>query len=234
MRGLAVGGAVCAASALMAYAVRGRSSSVFAPSVYHGSASRPSLALTFDDGPSEATPELLDILREHGVRATFFVCGMNVERLPEVTRAVMGGGHELGNHSWSHPMLSFKTPRFIYAELARTQDAVRRTTGQTPSLFRAPFGVRWFGLAAAQRNLNLLGVMWTVIGLDWRLGADAIAARVMRGATRGGIVCLHDGRGISQKPDARETLSAVRRIIPALQSQGYTFETVSQLLCPTN
>lgn len=225
---------MCAASALMAYAVRGRSSTVFGPSVYRGPASRRAVALTFDDGPSEGTPELLEILREHRVQATFFVCGMNVARLPEVARSVAAGGHELGNHSWSHPMFSFRTSAFIHSELAQTQNVIEETTGQLPSLFRAPFGVRWFGVGNAQRSLRLLGVMWTVIGLDWKLRADAIAARVLHGTSGGGIICLHDGRGVTQKPDTRETLTAVRRIIPALRSQGYSFETVSQLLCPTN
>jgi peptidoglycan/xylan/chitin deacetylase (PgdA/CDA1 family) len=218
----------------MAYAVRGRSSSLLAPSVYRGSRARRSIALTFDDGPSEGTSRLLEILNRFGARATFFVCGMNVKRLPAVARAVASAGHELGNHTYSHPALYLRSRRFISGELGAAQSVIAETTGTTPVLFRAPFGVRWFGLGEAQRRLNLLGVMWTVIGLDWKLTADRIARRVLAGAGNGGIICLHDGRGVQANPDVDATLEAVGRLIPVLQSRGFAFETVSQILCPTN
>jgi len=216
MRWLVSGGAVCAAGGLMAYAVRGRSSAWLAPSVYHGSRARRSIALTFDDGPSEGTGRLLDILGRLQARATFFVCGMNVKRLPAVARAVAEAGHEIGNHGYSHAALYLRSRRFISEELGAAQSIIAETTGRTPALFRAPFGVRWFGLREIQRRLNLLGVMWTVIGLDWKLTAGRIARRV------------------EANPDIGATLEAVGRLIPALQSRGFRFETVSQLLCPTN
>ncbi|MBI3471489.1 MAG: polysaccharide deacetylase family protein [Candidatus Solibacter usitatus] len=234
MRGLAVAGTIAAASALAAWAVRGRSSPVFGPSIYRGSAARRSLALTFDDGPSEATPGLLRILDEFGAAATFFVCGRNVERLPGVAREVAARGHEIGNHSWSHARFWLRSPAFIAQELARAQSAIRETTGRTPTLFRAPFGARWFGLRHAQRQMNLLGVMWTVVGLDWKLPAERIARRVLAAASNGAIVCLHDGRGLEPNPDIHETLAAVSRLLPELRGRGFAFETVSQLLCPNH
>jgi peptidoglycan-N-acetylglucosamine deacetylase len=234
MRGVALGGAACAASALLAYAVRGRSSTLLAPSVYRGSRHRRAIALTFDDGPSEGTCRLLETLNRLGAPATFFVCGMNVKRLPEVARATALEGHEIGNHSYSHPALYLRSQSFICEELSAAQSIIAETTGEAPTLFRAPFGARWFGLREAQRRLNLLGVMWTVLGLDWKLPADRIARRILSGVANGGIICLHDGRGLAHRPDIGETLEAVERIVPALQSRGFTFETVSQLLCPTN
>jgi peptidoglycan/xylan/chitin deacetylase (PgdA/CDA1 family) len=234
MRWLVSGAAVCSAGGLMAYAVRGRSSPLFGPSVYRGSRTRRSIALTFDDGPSEGTHRLLEILNRFGTRATFFVCGMNVKRLPEVACAVATAGHELGNHTYSHRALYLRSRHFISAELDAAQSVIAETTGITPALFRPPFGVRWFGLGEAQRRLNLLGVMWTVVGLDWKLTADRIARRVLAGAGNGGIICLHDGRGVQANPDVDATLEAVGRLIPALQSRGFAFETVSQILCPTN
>ena len=218
----------------MGYAVRGRSSTLLGPSVYRGCRNRRSIALTFDDGPSEGTNHLLDILNHHRTPATFFVCGMNVKRLPEVTRAIAAAGHEIGNHTYSHAPLYLRSPQFIAGELAAAQSIIADTTGTAPTLFRAPFGARWFGLREAQRRLNLLGVMWTVIGRDWKLPADRISRRVLAGAGNGGIVCLHDGRGVRANPDIGATLKAVGRLIPVLQSRGFTFETVSQLLCPTN
>src|SRR6186997_1491470 len=94
-----------AASGFMAWAVRGRSAQVFGRSVWRGPRHIPALALTFDDGPSETTPRILDILSEYRVPATFFQCGQNVDRLPEIAREVAGRGHEVGNHSYSHPYL---------------------------------------------------------------------------------------------------------------------------------
>ena len=234
MRGVPLGGAAFAASALLAYAVRGRSSTLLAPSVYCGPRHRRTIALTFDDGPSEGTSHLLEILNRRQTPATFFVCGMNVKRLPGVVRATAAAGHEIGNHTYSHPAFYFRSQRFISEELSAAQSIIADTTGTAPSLFRAPYGVRWFGLREAQRRLNLLGVMWTVIGLDWKLPADRIARRILAGAKNGAIICLHDGRGVGQNPDIGQTLEAIERLIPVLESRGFTFETVSQLLCPTH
>src|SRR5262249_5236123 len=150
-----------------------------------------------------------------------------------VAREIVESGHEIANHSFSHPALCLRSPGFIAEELSAAQSVIAETTGRTPALFRAPYGARWFGMREAQRRLNLLGVMWTVIGLDWKLTAERIAQRVLAGAANGAIICLHDGRGLSVNPDIQETLAAVSRLIPDLESRGFTFETVSQLLCPT-
>src|ERR1700691_6291667 len=123
-----------AGGGFLGYAVRGRSSAFFAPSRYRGDRSRPAVALTFDDGPSESTPALLEILAEHGVNATFFMCGQNVRRWPEIARAVVAAAHELGNHTDSHTRLDFHAPDFIYREIALAQETSRTTTGLTPRL----------------------------------------------------------------------------------------------------
>jgi len=101
-------------------------------------------------------------------------------------------------------------------------------------LFRAPFGVRWPGMGSAQRRLNLLGVMWTVIGCDWKLDAPGIVRRVLAAARNGAIICLHDGRELEPRPNIEPTIQAVRGLVPVLKAEGYRFETVSQLICPTN
>jgi peptidoglycan/xylan/chitin deacetylase (PgdA/CDA1 family) len=226
--------ALCGAGAIMAYGVRGRSSALFGPSVYRGPSTRRSVALTFDDGPSESTRELLEVLKAHQAPATFFQCGANVARLGQVARAVAHSGHEIGNHTYSHPRFYFRSSQFFADELARAQQTIGEVAGVTPSLFRAPFGIRWPGLGGAQHKLGLLGVMWTVIGRDWILPAEAIVDRVIRRVRNGAIICLHDGRGLQPKPAVTETVEAVRRLIPLLQAQGYRLETVSQLLCPRN
>jgi peptidoglycan/xylan/chitin deacetylase (PgdA/CDA1 family) len=231
---IAAAGLVAAAGGFAGYAVRGRSARVFAPSVYHGDRSRAALALTFDDGPSESTPALLNLLSAHGIRATFFMCGRNVRRLPAVAREVLSAGHEIGNHTDTHPRLDFKSPEFIYREIALAQETIHLHTGVTPRFFRAPYGVRWFGLRRAQERLCLSGVMWTVIGQDWKWPADRVARRLTDGAGNGAILCLHDGRATTAAPDIRATLQAAASAIPLLLHRGFQFQTLSEMLCPKN
>ena len=191
------------------------------------------MALTFDDGPSESTPRILDLLDHHQVPATFFQCGLNVRRLPEVARAVRAAGHEIGNHSHTHLLLSLQSRAIVQEEFARAQHTIEDTCSFSPVCLRAPFGVRWFGFRRAQRCLGLVGVMWTVIGYDWSLPARAIVERVGRRIANGSIICLHDGRLLRPRPDVRETVAAVSALVPRILEAGYRLETVSQLLCPT-
>jgi peptidoglycan/xylan/chitin deacetylase (PgdA/CDA1 family) len=229
--GWAAAGAAGAAAGGMAWAVRGRSSSVFGPSVYRGPRGRRALALTFDDGPSESTPRILETLARYRVPATFFQCGANVERLPAIAREVRAAGNEIGNHGHAHPLYSWKPRGFIERDVTRAQEAIESAVETTPTLFRAPFGVRWFGLRAVQRRLGLLGVMWTVIGYDWNRAADHVVNRVAKGLCNGAILCLHDGRQLLRRPDIGVTVEAVDSLVPLLLDQGYKLETVSQLLC---
>ncbi len=185
-------GVVSAGAGILAHAVRGRSARFFGPSVWHGDARRKAVAMTFDDGPSESTPAFIDTLRQYGAPATFFQCGANIRRVPGIAREVRAAGHEIGNHSDSHPLCCFRTASFIHDDFSRAQHTFEETLGVTPSLMRAPFGVRWFGYRGMQESLGLLGVMWTVIGLDWKLPAPAICDRVLKAVRNGSIVCLHD------------------------------------------
>ena len=229
---LAAAAGAFAVAGSMTYAVRGRTSTLFAPSVHRGDRSRRSVALTFDDGPSESTPALLELLDEHQVPATFFMCGKNVRRCTAIAREVVDAGHEVGNHTDTHPHLHFHSADFIFNQLARAQDTIRQATGVDPRLFRAPYGIRWIGLRSAQQRLGLMGVMWTVIGRDWRWPASRIARLLLSRVSNGAIFCLHDGRAIQRAPDIRPTIEAVEQVIPALKERGFQFETVSQILCP--
>ncbi len=224
--------AIATAAAGAAWAVRGRSSAVFAPSIWRGPKDRAAIALTFDDGPSEGTPALLDLLARHNVPATFFQCGANVERLPGIARATREAGHEIGNHTYSHPLFCFHSPWFLRREIDHAQQIIAIQTGACPSLFRAPFGVRWPGLRSAQRRLGLTGVMWTIIGYDWNLAADRIVRRISGSVSNGAIICLHDGRELRANPDIRNTIRAAEQLIPMMLDRGYRFETVSRL-CQT-
>ncbi len=228
----------CGAAAGLAYGVRSRSAQIFGPSSYRGAGQRRSVALTFDDGPSEGTLRLLEYLARENVSATFFQCGANVARLGRVARRVAEAGHEIGNHTYTHrrlcPRLS-RSPNFlgeakILHEFASAQERITAETGASPTLLRAPYGMRWFGLAAAQRRLGLHGVMWTAIGNDWELPPGRIVARLLQKLAPGAIFCLHDGRDIQPNPDIAATLAATRVLVPRLKDAGFGFETVSQIL----
>ena len=226
-------GAVAAGAGVLAYAVRAPSSALLAPSVYHGARDRKAIALTFDDGPSESTPELLTILDAYRAPATFFQCGVNVRRLPAIAKEVAVRGHEIGNHTDTHPRLDFKSREFIRRELTAAQESIQLATGLRPTYFRSPYGVRWFGLGEAQRQLNLMGVMWTTIALDWKWPVDRVVSRLLAGARNGAIFCLHDGRGTLAHPDVQVTLETVQQLLPKLMEQGFHFEKVTDILCPT-
>jgi len=242
-RSLAIGCAAAAAASaagILNYAVCGRSAQIFGPSVYRGTGSRRSIALTFDDGPSPKSLELIEYLARWNIRATFFQCGMNILRHPSIAREIYAAGHEIGNHTYSHlllrPKLRYK-PRInsrktVAREFSQAQEIIVSEVGVKPALLRAPYGMRWFGMREMQQELGLLGVMWTVIGHDWEWPAGPIADLVLKNASPGGIICLHDGRDIQPNPDISEMLKALKVIVPALVDQGYSFETVSELLQP--
>jgi len=227
--------AIClGAVACAGWAVRGRSSTLLAPSVWRGPGDRKAVALTFDDGPCASTPHLLDLLAQLGVRATFFQIGRNAVAWPAVARQVSAAGHEIGNHTMDHPRLWLRSPGFIERQVAEAQRVLTEIHGSPPRLFRAPYGVRWPGLGSAQRRSNVLGVMWSTIGRDWSSRPDAVARRLTARVFPGAILCLHDGRELATRPDISDTIDAVRRAVPEMQAMGYQFETVSNLLCPMN
>jgi len=188
----------------------------------------PKIAVTFDDGPGEATPLILDLLKQAGIRATFFLCGQNVDRLPELASRIAAEGHEIGNHTYSHPYLAWKTPGKIAWEIRRAQDVIEHRTGRRPKLFRPPYGVRWFGLFPILSSQNLTAVMWSVSGVDWRLPATRIADRVIGKAEPGSIILLHDGVPPGEAGDRKQTAEALEKIIPALRTR-YQLVPVSEL-----
>lgn len=224
------GGSAAAFAGLAAYGAVGPSSQLFGPYQSRGDGRRRSIALTFDDGPSESTPILLDYLEREQVPATFFQCGMNVARLPRIARDVADRGHQIGNHTYSHPLLAIKPPAFIAREFGEAQTIIENETGVRPTVLRPPFGVRWLGMRPVQQRLGLLGIGWTIIGYDWAWPADRIARHVLAVVSAGGVIVLHDGRETRTRPDVSAMLAATKEIVPALKDRGYRFETVRQIL----
>jgi peptidoglycan/xylan/chitin deacetylase (PgdA/CDA1 family) len=221
---------IAAAVLLVAWAVRGRRSPLLGASVWRGPRSRRAIALTFDDGPSESTPRLLELLERHGAKATFFMCGHHVRRLPHVARQVVREGHEIGNHTDTHEALYLRSPAFILDQIDRAQASIQEVTGLAPRLFRTPFGARWFGLRDALRKLGLRAVSWTDIARDWALDGAAVARRLEPRAAPGAILCFHDGRELRHNPDIGSTLEALELLLPRWAGAGYEFLTVSELL----
>jgi len=196
------------------------------PSSYNSvNTSRPLLALTFDDGPHpELTPRLLDILRHEGIRATFYVIGRNVQTYPEIAKRIVAEGHEIANHTWSHPALTSVGAARLNKEIASTSDIIQRVTGRRPTNMRPPYGaVNDRVRASMYKDHGLDVIMWSVDPLDWkRPGAAAVRERLVSGASPGGILLAHDIHP--------GTIEAMPGTIKDLKAKGYGFATVSQLL----
>lgn len=190
----------------------------------------PLVALTFDDGPREPhTSQILDVLADQGVKATFFLIGENAGRHPEVVRRIVDEGHAIGNHSWSHPRLGSASAATVADEIGRTDALIERLTGVRTTLFRPPYGHLGRSLTGAgaepARRGHLL-VMWSVQVNDWATdSALTVAVRSLRGVEPGSIVLLHDGGG-----DRGHTVTATRWMVGRLARQGYRMVTVPEML----
>jgi peptidoglycan-N-acetylglucosamine deacetylase len=187
----------------------------------HGSSTGRRIALTFDDGPSEYTDGILDILDHYGAKATFFVVGSQVPGRTALLRRMIAEGHEIGNHSLRHEEVP------PASSLAETSARVREATGFRPCRYRPPGGLRARGPIEAAWRLGMSSVLWDAgQPFDYELpGADAIYRRVVDSARPGSIKVMHDGGG-----DRSQTVAAMRRIVPALQHRGYRLVTVTELL----
>ncbi|MFK0128341.1 polysaccharide deacetylase family protein [Streptomyces nigra] len=176
------------------------------------------MLLTFDDGPDPRyTPYILDTLRAYDVRATFFVCGEMADYNKDLVARMADEGHVVGNHTWSHPLLTRLGRRRMRAEMERTSDVVEEACGERPAWFRAPYGA-WnrtaFQLGA---DLGMEPLAWTVDTLDWtEPGTRRIVHRVRDGAAPGVVVLSHDAGG-----DRSQSVAALRAYLPALLDSGY-------------
>ncbi|MFI7577319.1 bifunctional polysaccharide deacetylase/glycosyltransferase family 2 protein [Micromonospora sp. NPDC049497] len=190
------------------------------------------IALTFDDGPDpEWTPQVLDVLRRHGARATFFVVGSRVNENPELTRRILAEGHELGSHTYTHADLGTAPAWRRDVELSLTRKAIAGATGWEVTLLRPPYssrpgeltGTQYAALVAAAGTGHVT-VLSDLDTKDWqRPGVDAIVKAATPARGRGAVVLLHDGGG-----DRSETVAALDRMLPDLTRQGYRFTTVSE------
>jgi len=180
------------------------------------------VALTFDDGPGSQTALLLRMLREQHARATWFVLGQMVAAHPENLRRIAAAGHEIGNHSWSHELMTSVSNAEIRSQFDRTDAIIRRTIGYRPALVRPPYGGINSRVDAVLRDEGHPVILWDVDPLDWRdRNSSTVASRVLSHVHPGSIVLMHDIHPT--------TVGAVPRILAELDRRGYTFVTVSEL-----
>jgi len=214
---------------LVWYVVAAPGSQVLGRTLVCGPADSGKIALTFDDGPGEATPLVLDMLQQAGIRATFFLCGENVARFPETARRIAEEGHEIGNHTYSHPRLLGRTPGKIAWEIERAQRIIAHRTGRQPALFRPPYGLRWFGLFPILARNRMTTVMWSVNSFDWKLPVEKIVRRVLRGVRPGTIVLFHDAVPPRQSGNRRATVAALGEVLREIGNR-YQFVPVSEMV----
>ncbi|MDR3364329.1 MAG: polysaccharide deacetylase family protein [Clostridiales Family XIII bacterium] len=185
--------------------------------------SKPMLALTFDDGPSKYTPQILDVLAAYGVNATFCVVGNRVEGFGDTARQIAAQGSQIMGHSWDHKQLTKLSNDEIASELNETNRVINDATGVSPVMYRPPYGAVNDTLKAVSKDLGLSLVNWSVDTRDWESrDADAVYAHIMEDARDGCIILCHDSY--------ESTANAVARAIPELVGQGYQLVTVEELL----
>jgi len=185
----------------------------------------PYIAMTFDDGPqAKFTPKLLDLLAAHHIKATFFVIGENVAEYPDIVARASREGHEIGNHSWSHPNFGKMSDEAVRRQIRRTEDAIKSATGSRPNLLRPPYG----SLTARpkrriQDELGYRIILWDVDPLDWkRPGPAVVRNRIVKETRAGSIVLAHDIHP--------GTIEAMPAVLDQLEAKGFKFVTVSELI----
>jgi peptidoglycan-N-acetylglucosamine deacetylase len=213
-------GSLAMAAAATYYATRSVRSQWLGQTYWHGRRDGNTVALTFDDGPSTDTEDVLNALAEQRIHATFFMIGRQVESFPRIAQRVSAEGHEVGNHSYSHPFYLFQRASETRAQLKRTQDVIGETIGVRPTIARPPYGVRTGAYFGATRDLNLRTVQWDTAGFDWKpISPGQIAHNVLRKARPGSIILLHDGDSAG-KEHRKNTVLALPSIIKGLVARG--------------
>jgi peptidoglycan-N-acetylglucosamine deacetylase len=185
----------------------------------------PYIALTFDDGPSaKLTPKLLDLLAAHHIKATFFLIGENAAEYPDLVAREIKDGHEVANHSWSHPNLAKMSDDGVRSQLRKTDDAIRSGAGNSPTLMRPPYGSitprqkKWIN-----QEFGYKIVLWDVDPLDWRRpGPSVVCNRIVKNTRAGSIVLAHDIHP--------GTIEAMPCVLKELEAKGFKLVTVSELI----
>ncbi len=191
------------------------------------------ICLTFDDGPSPLhTPEILDVLQKYDVQATFFVVGEFVGWFPEIAERIVKEGHEVGNHTFSHPRLTELSLPEVKAEIMKAEQMIQTTLQTGCKWFRPPYGIFSSEIIKAAEELDYRFLLWSdnILLYDWELpGVDVLVDKLLTKTTSGDIVLLHDAGG-----DRTQTIAALDQALPILQSRNYKFLTLSDAMRLSN
>lgn len=187
---------------------------------------QPSIALTFDDGPHpDFTPRLLDILKQAGIKVTFFMVGRCVVTYPQIVKRMVDEGHEVANHSWSHPLLTELGQTSVESQIRRTHDAIVKACGVVPAYYRPPYGeIRLSQRKRIQDTFGYCTILWDVDPLDWQppRNSKKVHDRILEQTRAGSIILCHDIH--------ETTVDAMTTTIADLKAKGFQFATVSQLI----
>ena len=195
-----------------------------------GSGDTSRIALTFDDGPDDTyTPQVLQVLREYGVPATFFLMGSRAERHPEIVNEMVSDGHVIANHSWSHPDLRMLTEERVHSEITRTEEILHQITGLQTAMMRPPFGAISEMNLVQLRGMGYHVINWSVDSRDWETeDVDQILRNTLPDVEEEAILLFHSAGGEGQSLAA--TVDVLPELIETLTEQGYVFVTVDELL----
>ena len=190
------------------------------------------LALTYDDGPNDPhTFRLLEVLAKHNVHATFFLIGRFAQERPDIVREIVKARHVVGNHTFTHPLLTLKSVAEVRKELTDCRSALQDAIGEHSNLFRPPFGGRRPNVLRVARELGLQPVMWNVTGYDWTAPPAEVIERKVSSQIRGGnVILLHDGGHRQMGADRSQTVLATDHLIARYKSAGYEFVTIPDML----
>jgi peptidoglycan/xylan/chitin deacetylase (PgdA/CDA1 family) len=229
---LATAGALTLAAGGYAYAAMWPTSQIFGRAIIGGPDAR-EFALTYDDGPNDPyTQQLLDVLAEHNVRATFFLIGRFVRQRPDIARAIHAAGHLVGNHTMTHPVLLFQSPRRVLDELKNCNAAIEDALGGPVCYFRPPHGARRPDVLRTASDLGLKPVLWNAMGYDWKpTTAEAVLANLQKGIRRnqqrgvGSNLLLHDGGQAGIGQDRSHSVAATASLLRSARYEGIRFVT---------
>jgi len=200
---------------------------------WYGDSKTKSVAITFDDGPNEVyTPKVLDILKVHDVKATFFVLGKYVDDYREITRRIVNEGHALGNHGYYHHDLRFEFASGINSEVKKAEDAIVRAVSIKPYMFRPPYGGYNSRIGRIMKQLGYITIEYSLTSSDGgkKTSKESILKKVLPKVKNGSIILMHDGDCFSKDSKRSATIAALPVIITTLKEQGYSLVTVPELL----
>lgn len=187
------------------------------------------VALTFDDGPNPPyTDKILDILKREDIKATFFVCGANIKRHPDLVKKIASEGHQIGNHTYNHSFLPTLLG-LVLKETLKTQTLIEELTAQKLKLFRSPFLIAPFWLKNKLKKMGY-AILGGIVGNDWqeKITADQIAQKILSQTSDKSIIILHDGNG-TKNADRSKTVAALIKIIAALKAQKIEFVQINEI-----